>query len=99
MPVITLMPSGLKIIAEEGESIFTAATRAGVAVPTACAGKGTCGLCRVKLIEGAEHLTELNAVEKKHLGNTYFITRLRLSCQTRLLGGDVTVRLPDAPRR
>ena len=45
------------------------------------------------------YISPLNAGEKKHLGNTYFITRLRLSCQAQVRGGDVIVQLPDAPKR
>ena len=81
----------------DGESVFEAARRVGLVVPTACVGQGTCGLCRVKVIAGEQHLSPLSEIEKRHLGNTYFITRLRLSCQARV-SGDVTVRIPDARR-
>lgn len=100
MPTITFERAGgasVRVPAEDGESIFAAGRRAGVPIPTACVGRATCGLCRVKVLAGEAHLTPLNADEKKHLGNTYFITRLRLSCQARV-SGDVTVRLPDARR-
>ena len=98
MPTITFEPSGLRAQADEGESVFAAARRAGVPIPTACVGRATCGLCRVRVVAGEPHLSPLNADEKKHLGNTYFITRLRLSCQARV-SGDVTVLIPDARRR
>ena len=64
-----------------------------------CVGRATCGLCRVKVLAGEEALSPINADEKKHLGNTYFITKLRLSCQARLVGERATVRIPDARRR
>jgi hypothetical protein len=48
-----------------------------------CAGKATCGLCRVKIVGGAALLSPFNADERKHLGNVYFITKQRLSCQAR----------------
>ena len=72
------------------------ARRHAIPVPTACAGKATCGLCRVKLLAGEAHVTPINSDEKKHLGNTYFITKLRLSCQL-FPTGDLTVRIPDMP--
>ena len=97
MPTVTIEPMGVRVDAAEGESVFAAARRAGVLIPTACVGRASCGLCRVKVIAGEHHLSPLNADEKKHLGNTYFITRLRLSCQA-LVSGDVTVRVPDARR-
>jgi uncharacterized 2Fe-2S/4Fe-4S cluster protein (DUF4445 family) len=95
MPRVIFEPSGLVVPCADGETLFDAARRVGLAVPTACVGQGTCGLCRVKVIAGEQHLSPQNAVEVKHLGNTYFITKLRLSCQARV-SGDVTVRIPDA---
>ena len=83
-----------------GESLFAAARGAGLPIPTACVGQGTCGLCRVKVIAGEALLSPPNAVERRHLGNTYFVSKLRLACQTLLIGdGAVEVALPDAPRR
>ncbi len=99
MPRVTFLPMQVTIECAEGESIFDAARRQGVPIPTACAGKATCGLCRVKVMSGAEHLPPINRDEIKHLGNTYFITRLRLSCQAKVAGGDVTVAIPDARKK
>ncbi len=98
MPKVTLLPQNLVLDVAENESVFAAARRANVLVPTACNGKGTCGLCRVKVIAGKENLDPPSAVETRHLGNTYFITKLRLSCQMHPTG-DVTVELPDAKPR
>ena len=96
MPRVTLMPLDVTIDCDEGESLFHAAERQGVLIPTACVGKASCGLCRVKVLAGEAHLSPLNADERRHLGNTYFITKLRLSCQAVVRGGDVTVAIPDA---
>jgi hypothetical protein len=43
-------------------------------------------------------LSPLGEVEKKQLGNVYFITKLRLSCQACVTGGDVVVEIPDAAK-
>lgn len=98
MPKVTFEPFGVTIDGAAGESIFEAGQRNGVPIPTACVGNASCGLCRVKVLIGRDQLSPLNADEVKHLGNTYFITHLRLSCQARLIGGDVTVLIPDAPK-
>jgi ferredoxin len=95
MPRVTFEPSGVAVDLRAGESVFDAGRRVNVLIPTACMAKGTCGLCRVKIISGAEHLPPPSAVEQRHLGNTYFITRLRLSCQITPTS-DLTVRIPDA---
>jgi ferredoxin len=97
MPRATFLPFQITVDVNEGESLFAAARRNQVPIPTACAGKATCGLCRVKVVAGAENLPPINPDEKKHLGNTYFITKLRLSCQC-VPTGDVTVAVPEAER-
>jgi ferredoxin len=88
--------AGQRVACDAGDSVFEVARRAGVAVPTSCVGKATCGLCRVKIVAGEQHLSPLNAAERKHLGNVYFITKQRLACQARLLGpdADVVVEVP-----
>jgi ferredoxin len=98
MPTITYLPMGITADYRPGESVFEVGRRAGIPIETACVGKATCGLCRVKIISGAEHLNPFNDDEEKHLGNVYFLTKVRLSCQTRPDGlGDITVEL--APKR
>lgn len=98
MPRVTIEPVGVTLDCHDGESVFACARRNAVLIPTACAGKATCGLCRVKLVAGEGNVAPINADEQKHLGNTYFITKLRLSCQLRPTG-DITVRIPDMPAR
>jgi 2Fe-2S ferredoxin len=94
MPAVTFLPAGTTVAGEVGESVFELARRAGVPVTTACVGKASCGLCRVKVVIGEALLSPLNSAEKRHLGNVYFINKLRLSCQARLTGdGAVTVEL------
>ena len=104
MPAIVFEPLALRIACAVGETVFAAARRQNVPIPTACVGRGTCGLCRVKVVSGEESLSPLNPTEKRHLGNTYFITKLRLSCQTELCAtaageeATVTLLLPDAAK-
>jgi ferredoxin len=96
VPRVTIEPLGVTLDCNDGESVFACARRHNVFIPTACAGKATCGLCRVKMIAGEANVAPINRDEQKHLGNTYFITKLRLSCQLKPTG-DVTVRVPDMP--
>ncbi|HET9625324.1 MAG TPA: 2Fe-2S iron-sulfur cluster-binding protein [Kofleriaceae bacterium] len=77
-----------------GASLFEAGARAQAAIDTACVGKGTCGLCRVKILGGAEHLVPFSDEERKHLGNVYHLTKVRLACRARLVGdGEVTIEI------
>jgi ferredoxin, 2Fe-2S len=91
LPSITYLPVGTRVDCAAGESVFEVARRAGVNVSTACVGKATCGLCRVKVISGEQHLSPFNSAERKHLGNVYFINKLRLSCQARVAAGQIGV--------
>jgi len=72
--------------AEAGEkSLFEIGRSAGAPLETACVGKGTCGLCRIKVTAGAAVLSAVTEVEIRHIGNMSHLTGLRLACQTRLL--------------
>ncbi|HET6150073.1 MAG TPA: 2Fe-2S iron-sulfur cluster-binding protein [Polyangia bacterium] len=96
MPAVTFLPSGRRVECAAGESIFAVARRSQIAITTACVGKATCGLCRVKIVGGESLLSTLNVDERKHLGNVYFITKQRLSCQAQVLAeGEVTVEVPS----
>ena len=89
------MPAGRRVECAAGESIFAVARRSQIEITTACVGKATCGLCRVKIVGGESLLSAFNADERKHLGNVYFITKQRLSCQAQVVGeGEITVEVP-----
>jgi uncharacterized 2Fe-2S/4Fe-4S cluster protein (DUF4445 family) len=93
MPTIRFLPGGVEAECADGESVFDVGRRAGVAIETACVGKASCGLCRVKVVAGEGFLSAFNRDEEKHLGNVYFLTKVRLACQARVSGGDVAVEL------
>ena len=99
MPRITFLPAGLTADCSDGETVFEVGRRSGIAIETACVGKASCGLCRIRILAGEEHLSPQNDDERKHLGNVYFINKVRLSCQSIVRGGDVTVELAPKPAR
>ena len=77
-----------------GASLFEAGARAQAAIDTACVGKGTCGLCRVRIVAGADHLVAYTDEERRHLGNVYHLTKVRLACRAKLVtDGDVTIQV------
>ena len=90
MPKVTI--DGTVVECDEGTTLFEAGAKLAAGIETACVGKGTCGLCRVKVVAGAEHLSPYTDEEKKHLGNVYHITKVRLSCRTRV-SGDVVIEV------
>ena len=86
MPV-TLTVNGRRIDAAAGVSLFTAADRAGVRVPTSCVTQGKCKECVVEITRGMALLTPPSECER-HLDAR---SRFRLSCQARIAAdrGDV----------
>ena len=94
MPTVTIQRDDgpLVVTCAEGDTLFDAGAKVAAGIDTACVGKGTCGLCRVKILAGAEHLTPFTDEERKHLGNVYHITKVRLACRSRV-SGDVTIQI------
>ena len=96
---IKFVPSGVEADANVGETVFEIGRRLKLPIQTTCVGKSTCGLCRVKICEGEQHLSAITDAETKHLGNVYFLTKVRLSCQAVIEGhGDVVVEVVDKKR-
>jgi ferredoxin, 2Fe-2S len=94
MPVVTIINDGVSstVEAPEGSTLFEAGAKAAAGIDTACVGKGTCGLCRVKILAGADNLNAFTDEERKHLGNVYHLTKVRLSCRSKV-AGDVTIEI------
>ena len=98
MPRVTILNAGdgggAAVVVEcaDGTRLFDAGAQVAAGIDTACVGKGTCGLCRVRIVAGAEHLNAYTEEETKHLGNVYHLTKVRLSCRSRV-AGDVTIEI------
>jgi len=96
MPTVTILrgPADAPLVVDipAGHTLFDAGAKVAAGIDTACVGKGTCGLCRVKIIAGAEHLNPFTEEERKHLGNVYHITKIRLACRSKV-SGDVTIQI------
>jgi 2Fe-2S ferredoxin len=95
VPLVTILGEGepLTVDLSAGSTLFEAGARVSAGIETACVGKGTCGLCRVKIVAGAQHLTPYTDEERKHLGNVYHLTKVRLACRSKLADGDVTIQV------
>src|SRR5262245_8631045 len=78
--LVKLTINGHGVQAPAGESIFSAAGRAGVRVPTSCVTQGKCKECVVEIARGMELLTPPTDAER-HLDVR---SRFRLSCQCRV---------------
>ena len=94
MPTVTILTDTSPLVVEvpTGATLFEAGAKVAAGIDTSCVGKGTCGLCRVRIKAGAEHLNPYTDEETKHLGNVYHITKVRLACRCKPTG-DVTVEV------
>ena len=78
----------VKVLAEKGENLLALAERAGVAVDAPCAGSGTCGKCRMKLIAGSVEMAR-----SPRLSREEFREGWRLACQS-TVNSDATLWVP-----
>ena len=72
-----------------GDNLLELARRANVAIDAPCSGNGSCGKCRVQLVEG-----ELESIQSRHISDEEYEAGWRLSCNCRIVG-DCTVFVPD----
>jgi ferredoxin len=88
MPRVTIQRAEGDLVVEvlDGTTLFEAGAKVTANIETACVGKGTCGLCRIKILAGADQLEPFTDEERKHLGNVYHLTKVRLACRTKLHG-------------
>ena len=75
-----------------GQKLLNALTDGGIALPSACAGAGTCGLCRVVVTAGGG---ELMATERGRLSRAEIRANKRLACQI-TIRSDMVLRVDDA---
>ena len=79
----------VEIECNAGENLLELARRANVAIDAPCSGNGSCGKCRVRLLEG-----ELDSFPSRHITDEEYKEGWRLSCCSKVTG-DCTVLVPD----
>lgn len=75
---ITFLPQNVITHAPEGTTIFNAANWAGLAIDSTCGGRGTCGKCKVQLLEGANSVAE---ADRRFFSERQLQEGWRLSCR------------------
>ena len=81
----------IEVFALAGTSVFECVSRAGLRIKNPCAGQGTCGKCRVKILSG-------NVLPSTQCRNIFSEKEIsegwRLACRTHVLE-TITVEIPD----
>lgn len=90
-PAIVTVNDTNRITTQTGRKLLTALNDNGVLIPSACAGAGTCGLCRVQIVGDAPPPMP---VEAARLSPAEVRDGIHLACQV-TLRGDISVHVPD----
>ena len=97
---VDFQPLGRRVQVEEGSTLLEAARKAGVGLNAVCGGAGSCGTCRVRIVDGMvspPNKSEANFLNQQELEDGY-----RLACQVEVQG-NVSVDVPPesitAPQR
>lgn len=97
---IDFEPIGRRVEAAPGQTLLDAARQAGVELVAVCGGGGTCGTCRVRLVQG--QLSAPSTAELDLLSPDERLDGLRLACQA-VPRSDARIDIPPqslaAPQR
>jgi uncharacterized 2Fe-2S/4Fe-4S cluster protein (DUF4445 family) len=77
-----------------GTTLFSAAHWIGLPIDSTCGGRGTCGKCKVQVLEGG---AEITTADRKQLRVAELEAGWRLSCQAKVYE-DTTVTVPELMR-
>jgi uncharacterized 2Fe-2S/4Fe-4S cluster protein (DUF4445 family) len=92
MPTVTFRPSGLSGSFQPAATILAAAQSLGIDIPASCGGKGLCGKCRVRVVEGdcPSDVGHEHALSPAEVAGGW-----RLACLAPVGAGDLVVEVPD----
>jgi len=88
---VTFSPENIEVYVLPGTRIIEAAARAGIIIETPCGGKGTCGKCKVQVIEGKIEptSTEIKLINKYDLNKG-----IRLACES-FINSSCVIHIPQ----
>lgn len=90
MAKVKFVPIDREIELLPDETVLAAAQRTGVFIKSLCKGIPSCAECKVRLMEGEDHVFPPSRKEINLIGSCYFVDSSRLSCQLRAFG-DIVV--------
>ena len=90
-PVTLTLNQNRDIVTKSGSKLLSALSSAGISIPSACGGAGTCGQCRVQIEDWPPNAvqTEIASLSRRDIADG-----VRLACQT-TLRGNMSIVLPD----
>lgn len=91
---VTYQPFDRTTRVPPGTTLFSAAHWVGLPIDSTCGGRGTCGKCKVRVIEGS---SEVTTADHRQLRKQEIEEGWRLSCQARIYE-DMTCEVPQLLR-
>jgi uncharacterized 2Fe-2S/4Fe-4S cluster protein (DUF4445 family) len=91
---VTYQPFDKSTRVPPGTTLFSAAHWIGLPIDSTCGGRGTCGKCKVQILDGS---AEITSADKKQLRASEVDAGWRLSCQAKVYQ-DTTVNVPELLR-
>lgn len=88
---VTYLPSGRTAHVPVGTTVFNAAHWAGLPIESTCGGRGTCGKCKVRVVDGE---AEVTPADHRKLDADQLELGWRLSCQFEI-AGDTACEVPN----
>lgn len=92
---VVFLPAGKKTAVRAGTTVLEAARKAGIYIPTRCAGKASCLMCKITANPTNAGMTLPTVAEERKLG-PLLDEGTRLSCQARVTG-DAKITVPEDP--
>ncbi len=86
------LATGKILSINDGEDLYRALKRQGIYLVASCGGKGTCGKCKVRVIEGDYRTISPGKLDKKDREKGYV-----LACQT-VAEGNLLIEIPEESR-
>jgi Na+-transporting NADH:ubiquinone oxidoreductase subunit F len=74
-----------------GSSLLAALSQKDVLLPSACGGRGTCSMCKCRVLEGGRDVLPTELV---HLSRSEKLDHVRLACQVKVKE-DLRIRIPE----
>lgn len=90
---IVFEPLGKRGEFNPGVSLIEAARRVGIRISSLCGGRGVCGKCKVKVIDG--RVSEVTESEQRLISGDELMKGYRLACQLKIYS-DSTIYIPKS---
>ena len=93
------LPEGKRVQGRIGESLLATARRANVDFLGPCSGRALCARCVLRVLGGANCLSEITRDERSVFGEVEVSQGYRIGCRSRVVSeGEVTVFIPSQAR-